>query len=110
MSGSASVDGSGNVTITTTQANIVVLTGTMTLSEGSGSIDVNYPPGFTKDNCVAITMGMDIFNNTISFCSANPHIFEVRLKPSNIGVRCTSLDGVGTSTTKNYKVVLMKVS
>lgn len=111
VNGNANFDGSGNITITTTQANIAVLTGTITLSEGSGSIDVTYPSGYTKDNCIAIAMGMDIFNNTISFYSASSsHIFEVRLKSTNISVRCTSLDGVGTSTTKNYKVVLMKVS
>ena len=111
VNGSASVDGSGNVTITTTQANIAILTGTISLSNGSGNVEVNYPSGYTKDNCVVIAVGMDIFTNTISYYSASTsHIFEVRLKGSKISVECESLDGVGSSTTKNYKVVLMKVS
>ena len=83
----------------------------MAISEGSGSVDVNYPSGYTKDNCVAIAVGMDIYSNTMSYISASTlHIFEVRLKSSNISIKCNAFEGTGTSTTKNFKVVLMKVS
>lgn len=61
VSGSASVDGSGNVTISTTQANIAVVTTSIT-TPAAGSetttvnTDVNYPSGFTMANSVIISL------------------------------------------------------
>ena len=96
-----------------TNDKFAVLTGTMSLSNGSGSTTKSYPTGFTKDNCVAIAVGMDIMGNSnsiISYTSAVGHLFEVRLTSSNISIRCSSVDGVGSSSTKNFTVVLMKIS
>lgn len=57
VSGSASVDGSGNVTISTTQANIATLTGTISMNDnGIGSTSVAFPSGFNKDNCVVLSV------------------------------------------------------
>lgn len=66
VSGNANFDGSNNVVITTTQANIAVLTGTISTTptnEGTSdtSIDVvklNFPAGFTSDNCVVLSFGI----------------------------------------------------
>lgn len=51
VTGSASFNGSANATITTNLANVVLLTGTMS----NGSININYPSGYNKDNCVVIS-------------------------------------------------------
>lgn len=62
VSGSANFDGSGNVTITTTQANVAIVSGTITLTQStestveSGQVDINYPSGYTKDNCIVISV------------------------------------------------------
>lgn len=60
VTGSASFDGSKNISITTTQSNIAVLTGIITMPEKNsesltGIATVNYPAGFTSGNCVVIS-------------------------------------------------------
>ena len=109
VSGSASVDGSGNVTISTSQANIAVVTGTISLTNGAGNTSINYPSGYNSSNCVVISTGIDI-RNYYSFGSDSQMIFSTRLSSSTINVVVTSIDNVGTSSTKNVKVVLMKIS
>ncbi len=52
VSGNANFDGSENITITTTQGNITVLTG---IVNGNG-LEIDYPTDFTKDNCVCISV------------------------------------------------------
>ena len=51
VTGSASFDGSKNVSINADLANIAVLTGTMK----NGSATINYPDGYNKDNCVILS-------------------------------------------------------
>lgn len=64
VTGSASFDGSKNVTITTDLANVAVLKGTIT-GDGteSPSKTLSYPSGFTRDNCVVITVNLQRTNN-----------------------------------------------
>ena len=65
VAGNANFDGSANIIINTTQTNIKVLTGSLELnantssnaSEGHCTFTekvVNYPEGFTKDNCIVV--------------------------------------------------------
>lgn len=92
------------------KSEFAVVQGTISLSNGSGNTTLNYPNGFNKDNCVVLTVAINIYGEKIfSYNSASQMIFEGRLTDNNISVRCTAIDGVGTSTTKNCKVILMKI-
>ena len=64
VTGSASFNGSANVTITTNLANVAVLTGTIT-GDGteSPSKNLSYPSGFKRDNCVVLTVNLQRTNN-----------------------------------------------
>lgn len=56
VSGNVNFDGSGNVTIITTQANIAVVRGNITMTNGEGTLDnINLPAGFTSDNCTVLS-------------------------------------------------------
>lgn len=114
VSGNVNFDGSGNVSISTTQANITVLTGKITLESSGGSANVNYPTGFTKDNCIVVACG-------ITYNSAGYRAFGTvqasvstgaRLNSSSITVCCYPVQAsTGSPTgTFNYKLVLMKIS
>lgn len=114
VSGNGSFDGSGNIEIATTQANIAILTGDITLESSGGSATINYPSGFTKDNCIIIACG-------ITYNSAGYRAFGTvqasvstgaRLSSSSITVCCYPVQAsTGSPTgTFNYKLVLMKIS
>lgn len=74
VSGSTTFDGSGNKTITTTQSNIAVLSGTVTVAGttqdggsyhyGTGTKTLSYPSGFNADNCVVLTIETSVNNST----------------------------------------------
>lgn len=98
----------------TTNDKFAVLTGNITLEASGGSVSVNYPSGFTKDNCVVIACG-------ITYNSGGWRAFGTvqaavstgaRLNPSNITVGCYPIQGntSGPTGTFNYKLVLMKIS
>lgn len=55
VEGEANFDGSKNITISTTQANIAVLEGNLPQDGESKEVSTNYPTGFTKDNCIVIS-------------------------------------------------------
>lgn len=97
-----------------TKDNIAVLTGSITLESSGGSTNVNYPTGFTKDNCIVIACG-------ITYNSAGYRAFGTvqasvstgaRLNPSSITVGCYPIQGntSGPTGAFNYKLVLMKIS
>ncbi len=103
-------DGSSNVTINTRQNNIAVLNGKITLTNGSGTATTNYPTGFTYNNCVVIAVGIDIYGEGyFSYNIAGQMVFEGRLGDDVITVKSISIDGIGSSSTKNYRLVLMKL-
>lgn len=121
VSGSASVDGSGNVTISTTQANIAVLTGNASEPASTSQIikTLNYPSGYTKDNCVPIsfltsynpeTLGWGTghnLNNAMGLLSATNER-SLLLKSDGIKI---FFNNIKTETaTIYYKIVLMKIS
>lgn len=137
VSGSASVDGSGNVTITTKQANIAVLTGSAT-AEGStteiinyATADINYPSGFNRNNCIVLAFALTTSNSNVgdnyngflarlnidnNFYLIGSSIDSVRysqsrsinLTDSAISIRIMNV--TNSSKTFNYKIVLMKIS
>lgn len=97
-----------------TNDNIAVLTGSITLESTGGSANVNYPTGFTKDNCIVLACG-------ITYNSAGYRAFGTvqasvstgaRLNSSSITVGCYPVQSdTGSPTgTFNYKLVLMKIS
>ena len=109
VTGSANFDGSENVSINA-KLNIATITGKISLSKGSGSVTLNYPNGYNADNCIPLAVGIDIMAaNYYSYYSVNTMQFEARLTGSGIVVKVDSSDGVGTSSSKNVKVVLMKI-
>lgn len=132
VSGNTNFDGSGNVTINTTQSNIAVLTGTVNLSAGEGpenasfnTFDLNFPTGFTKDNCVCLSIGIKIspYDDTGYSYEAIDHndprswarnaqfrnvLLGRREDPSKILL--TIVNPMTSVKTAYYKLVLMKVS
>lgn len=127
VKGNANFDGSGNITINTSQNNIAVLTGTV---NGKG-VDIEYPNGFTKDNCVCICAMLQNPNNPNgawgicnggTFTSASYVTGALPLKivlSTKIGIQVRNInisDGteqtvLANSTTADfkYKVILMKI-
>lgn len=130
VSGSASVDGSGNVTISTTQANIAVLTGNVTAakSDDPGNTfkqtqkTISYPSGYNKDNCVVIAFGVTRDTGTKGYSyegSENAAVISPGYMTGNlprvIQLNSTeikfALYNCGSSDfTIYYKIVLLKVS
>ena len=123
VSGNANFDGSGNVIITTTQANIAILTGTLTLADGYASGTINYPNGFNSSNCVVLSfmahntsagnvMGYGYVEKSVGYIAgAIGHC--VSMKRDNINIHINNpTDGSHSSGTDTfaYKIVLMKVS
>lgn len=131
VTGSANFDGSGNVTITTNQNNIAVLTGSIS---GNGAEEatktISYPNGYNKDNCVVVSCMINNTQNSngtyshgavysaLSFTTgAIPN--RVSLGASNItlGIKNITLSNGSTPTISvlnsnnvfNYKIVLMKI-
>ncbi len=128
VSGNTNFDGSGNVTITTTQSNIATLTGTA----NGNNLEINYPSGFSKDNCICISVMLQNPNNANgTWALANGGVFtsssyvtgampcKVLLSTKiNIQIRTVHIsDGssesvLADSTTGNFrfKIILMKIS
>lgn len=124
VSGNANFDGSGNIIINTTQANIAIISGKLT----SGEATINYPSGYTKDNCVALSVSFDNDNLTdrrwaYSFVMDSssyiggsiPYklslgIDNISIETKNIQIRNNEYPYVDESKVDfNYKIVLMKI-
>lgn len=131
VSGSTSFNGSGNVTITTTQANIAVLTGSLPDDGESTDVKANYPTGFNRDNSVVIAVegkrtftGSEIYTTGTTFDSvtmARSGIpLAVSLTSSGITIRAKNIiltDGdtvlsrpIAEGSGFNYRIVLLKIS
>lgn len=132
VNGNANFDGSGNVTITTTQGNIAVITGSMTLEANSQQNfesgvkkqtlkDIDFPEGFNKDNCVCIAFGIKRFtekNYNYGTGDSAPYNATTGAYDRNI-VLGSSTDNskinlsiwqlMTSSTTIYYKIVLLKI-
>ena len=112
VTGSASFNGSANVTITTNLANVAVATGTVRVYSSSdfGNGNIAYPSGFNKDNCIPISVA--IYNSTDSrwdFFNSLYNNLTVSLYSSTISVTINAREGYIASGTYNVKVMLMKI-
>lgn len=132
ITGSANVDGSGNVTITTTQGNIATLTGDMTLAaatqqeyqegtEKQTQININFPSGYNKDNCIVLAFATKITGKNYSYGVGESPSYRavtgsykrnIVLGASSDNTKISlSVWQLSTSTvTINYKIVLMKIA
>lgn len=137
VSGNANFDGSANITINTTQANIAIVSGTIKVNYdgtvsptdyASGQSTKAYPSGFTKDNCIILaimsrgtTQGASIgycegvMNGSGSRVRGSLHR-AVTLRSTDILIdyRYDFIELPGGTTSKGswdfaYKIVLMKI-
>lgn len=93
------------------QDNFVVITGEISLTDGSGIGYLNYPNGYNYNNCIVISAAVALYHDSIfSFYGddTTTNIFSVRLTSENIRLGVKSIDNVGTSNPKKCMVVLMK--
>lgn len=115
VSGNANFDGSANITIKTTQANIVVVTGSMTFSASTNTAtkDVAYPTGFNKDNCVPIAFGYTHPSNKNSYKFGGMintgMLLGFNATKGKMEIAIYDSDEVSSNTTIYYKIVLMKI-
>ncbi len=130
VKGSANFDGSGNVTINTTQANIAIISGNATLNANTNDnalenrctmtdVSLKYPAGFSMNNCVVISVGINYsskgyydfgwtnYLNTLQFARGLLP-YEVALKDTGINLSIGNL--MTSENTVNYKIILMKIS
>ena len=91
--------------------NFAIVTGKISLLNGSGIGYLNYPNGYNYSNCIVISVAVAIYHDSIfSFYGddTTTNIFSVRLTSENIRLGVKSIDELGPSTSKNCIVVLMK--
>lgn len=122
VSGNVSFDGSGDVTITTTQANIAVLTGV--LEAGQATI-TPLPTGFTPNNSIIISImtqnpsktnqwAIGTTFDSSSYVSGSLPI-RAYIQNNEIVIQAKNInfsDGLNVfdGPSFNYKLVLMKIS
>lgn len=88
-----------------------MLTGTVSLNNGSGSTVMNYPSGCNKNNCIPFMSGLNTsgtfydYGNILSSC-----VTGVKMTDSNIQFTCGSPGGAGPTGSKAFKIVIMKIS
>lgn len=119
VNGNANFDGSGNITINTTQSNIAVLTGsTVVNASSSKTVTINYPSGYTESNCIPIAFALKSTAKGYNYFGAykyssdlmfNAFTRRLNLESSNISVYIENPTS-DQDLTINYKIVLMKIS
>lgn len=106
--------------------DFAVLTGTITMPKAdsdilTGNVEVNYPKGFTKDNCVVVslmshnivytdywsTSGGQVANSMATMLG---NATTATLKPSAIRIAAHKAAAAEAQKDVTYKVVLMKIS
>ena len=93
------------------KGDFVVINGNINLTNGEGSVDVNYPSGFNKDNCVCIAAGF-AYQTAIGYIYDGymDGGFEVRFKTDRMTcIAYTAGQDAGPSGAKPIRIVLMKV-
>ena len=90
-----------------------VLTGRITITNGNGSANFDYPEGFNQNNCVPVAGGTKYSSNLnrIVFGSGQSTFYTgVYLNSSNIEFNVDPYEiGVGPSGTFDCKIVLMRI-
>lgn len=89
-----------------------VVTGNVTLENGAGLARVDYPEGFTKDNCVVISAGCQYASTGVIGFGFVQSTFGTgaTLSGNKIAFVANSIDEIGPSGTYPFKVVLMKIN
>lgn len=67
VNGNANFDGSGNITINTTQGNMTVVKGDIVSNGKSNTVikTIPFPSGFNKDNCMVVSVMLELENSTV---------------------------------------------
>ena len=131
VSGNANFDGSGNVTINTTQANVAKIEGKITASQTGimQDTDIAYPSGFNRDNCIVLTamLSMDkdseefkewgygnVFNSGSYVRGSLPVSVglmkdKILISFRNIIISGGNITEVDFQTSFYYRIILMKI-
>lgn len=131
VSGSSNFDGSGNIAITTKQANIAVLGGKLIANGTDTDTNIAYPTGYNQNNCVVISASVlnnsntangytvGTTNDSTSYVRGGISI-AVSLRQNQITIRAKNInisDGdcinrpiAASSSSFNFKIVLMKIA
>lgn len=101
------------------QGDFAILTGsTQVTGSSKGTVEIDYPSGFTVDNCVAISFGIKVIENrgynyegiyTNSEDSID-NCYRRRLNLNSSKVKMVVYNPNTDAMTVYYKVVLMKIS
>ena len=88
-----------------------VVSGTVELSNGSGQAIEAYPSGFTKDNCVVISSGCVYRGDgAVGFGFLQGSFGTgAALAENGIAFMAYSPEGIGSTGTYEFKIVLMKI-
>lgn len=110
------------------KGDFAVITGSVTLAANediSNNVakqttwNVDYPSGFSKDNCVCIAFGGNkatnkgygyghLIESDLALATATG-VFPRAVVLNSDNIYCTALNPAGNANTFNYKIVLMKV-
>lgn len=93
------------------QSKFAIVTGSTNLNNGEGGAFANYPSGFNMNNCVAVSVGLDVLDNgTYSYFFDNwfKLAFQATLMNGFINVYSTAINDSGPSGNRDFIVVLMK--
>ena len=137
VSGNANFDGSENIIIKTSQANITVIEGNVKLAasttelaeKGEGKLttfDLNFPDGFNKENSILLSFGGKVMNDGRGYSDGVPVAMSNAMVNGNtprsitLGgaptsdiankIRCLIKNYSTTEVTYYYRIVLMKIS
>ena len=130
VTGSASFDGSKNVSISAKLANIAVLTGTVNATAASGdthsfnSVKINFPNGFNANNCIVLSWyihrqgSSNNYGNAFGCTSVSdsrtwlrggyPSMITFNFQNDN-KITFTLENPITSATNFDYKIVLMKI-
>lgn len=123
VNGNVNFDGNEDVTINTTQDNIAVLTGNVTINaSSSNSVQISYPSGYTKDNSILLACGLMLNNDPYSkgynyygiFSDASDlldYAYRRRVNLASDKILLFIQNPItDNAITVKYKLVLMKIS
>lgn len=125
VSGNANFDGSANVTINTIQNNIEVLKGSISISasdtsgifNGTASVTVAYPAGYTKDNCKVLSISTALSVQGLYSTGSIPKFVATDLQKGMVPIFVTRANdnltikayNAATQVANiNYEIVLIK--
>lgn len=90
-----------------------VVSGSLSMTDGTGSATISYPDGFNKDNCVVISAETKYAGHGAwAFGAGVAGSFTIsgQLSANHITLTTHNDDGTGPTGTYECRVVLMKIS